>query len=145
MRSFKSMVRSRVSRRGSSSSGVGGRTMLANSPLASCPSHQGPNQHLPIYPIGLGAPVPAVHRNRRGLDNMAFDSVFDKQPVNPESVQAGLLNNRDRDRCTGSLCRRRLKTVQKLKKRFAVASDNNMLRKLLASRSTSPKFLLSKL
>jgi hypothetical protein len=81
---------------------VGGRSHhAANSPLASCPSHQGPNQHLPIDPIGLGASVTAVHSDRRGIDNMAFDSVFDKQPVNPESVQASLLNNRDRDRRAG--------------------------------------------
>ena len=58
-------------------------------------------QRLAIDAVGLGTAVTTVHRDRSGVDNVALDSVLDEQPMKPESVKPGLLNDSYRDRRAG--------------------------------------------
>lgn len=73
----------------------------ANLPFASCPGHECAQQRLAIDAVGLGTAVTTVHRDRSGVDNVALDSVLDEQPMKPESVKPGLLNDSYRDRRAG--------------------------------------------
>ena len=46
--------------------------------------------------VGLGAPLPPRHGDRRRIDDAALDALGLEQPVQPEAVPAGLLDDHDR-------------------------------------------------
>jgi hypothetical protein len=65
--------------------------------FATLPSEQRPQQRFAINRISLGAPSPSRDRNRCRVDSVALDLVRLQQPMHPEPIQAGLVNNADFD------------------------------------------------
>ncbi len=63
---------------------------------------QSADESLSIDPVGLCAPTAARSRNRGWIDNVAFNAVALKSPMDPEAIQPRLLNSDDLNR-TGLL------------------------------------------
>src|SRR4051812_30075607 len=72
--------------------------------LAALEGHQGAYQGLAIDPVGLRPPPPARGQDRGGIDHVALDPFGLQHPVDPEAVQAGLLDNNDRKVPAGPRC-----------------------------------------
>jgi hypothetical protein len=73
----------------------------ANARLTSPPGKQRSQQSFPINDVGLRATLPPGHRDRRGIYDMVLDLVRLKQPMHPEPVEAGLLDDGDPNRTSG--------------------------------------------
>src|ERR1700678_1373695 len=64
----------------------------ANTWLTALERHECAQQRLAVYRVGLGAAVPSWHGDRRGLDDVAFDLVRLQHTMDPEAIEAGLLD-----------------------------------------------------
>jgi hypothetical protein len=69
--------------------------------FAPLPGHECAHQRLAIDPIRLGPAVPARHRDRGRVHDVAFDSLRDQRAVDPEPVQPGLLDHDHGDNLAG--------------------------------------------
>src|ERR1700761_3700778 len=75
------------------------------------------------------------NRDRGRLDDMALDPVLDKQAMNPKPVQSGLLNDHNLHRDAAALLGLRLQARKKDEQRSAGTAGNDMLGKLLLTRT----------
>src|ERR1700704_2074461 len=113
-RSVISTLRSRQRRRRSSSSGVGALTIAhtrgsprfyarsartrASPPILSVfARRRPPTQRTPVVPVGLPPPAPTGCRYRGRIDDVAFDPFILQHAIDPESVEASLLNDDERE------------------------------------------------
>jgi len=67
----------------------------ADARLAALERQQRPQQSLAVEPVGLGAAAAAGGGDRRRVDDVAFDALALQQAVQPEAVEAGLLDRDD--------------------------------------------------
>ena len=70
------------------------------------------NQCLAVDPVSLRPPTPTRCRNRGRIDDMAFDPFILQHAIDPESVEASLLNDDERE----DLPRPRPRFLPKLRK-----------------------------
>ncbi len=70
----------------------------ADPALAARPRHQRAQQRLDIEAIGLAPPLAPVDRDRGRIHNVALKAVGLKQAVQPETIEAGLLDHHHPDR-----------------------------------------------
>src|SRR5689334_23776612 len=63
--------------------------------LAPLVGQQGANQGFAIDLVRLRPPTPTGRRDRGGIDDMALDPLFLKDPVDPEPVQPRFLDDDD--------------------------------------------------
>ena len=68
----------------------------ANPRFAALVGQKRPQQRLTIDLVCFGPSTPAWRRNRGGIDHVALNPFSFQNPVDPEPVKAGLLNDDDR-------------------------------------------------
>ena len=87
-RSATSVLRSRLRRRRSSSSGVGGDGHGADTRLTALEREQRAQQRLSVEPVGFGvAPTPR-RGDRRRINHVALDAFSLQQAMQPEAVES---------------------------------------------------------
>src|SRR5215208_7967738 len=108
----------------------------ANPPLAACPGHERAQEHLAIDHIRLGPTMSPINCDRGRVDNMALDLVGLEQAMEPEAVEARLLDDNHLDRHATPPLSSCPQPAKKIEQRATVAADHHMLRQLLAAGCT---------
>jgi hypothetical protein len=86
-----------------------------------------PNQRLAIDPIGLRAPIPTRRRDRGRIDDMAFDPFLLKHAMDPEAVEACLLDDDERKALPGAHSRLLLELRKTSQQPGHIATAHRML------------------
>src|SRR4051794_5631961 len=105
----------------------------ADAPLAARPGHQRAHELLAVDRVGLGPAMPPVDRDRGRIDDVALDPVGLEQAMQPEAVEARLLDDDHPDRHAGPPLRRRPQPGEQVEQRATVAAAHRMLGQLLAA------------
>src|ERR1700754_5082085 len=132
MRSAIKVRRSRHSLRRSSSSGEGATTIAQDPWLTAFVRQKRPQQCLAIQPVRLGPPAPARCRNRGRVDHVALDPLLLQHAVDPEPIQARLLDRNHRIVLAGSRLRLAFEVCKQLEKLRSIASRDAVFGHLLA-------------
>src|SRR4051794_37362885 len=69
----------------------------ADAGLAPLVRQQRPDQHLAVDPVGLRPAMPALDRDRGGIDDVALDALLVQCAVDPEAIEPGLSDDDDRE------------------------------------------------
>ena len=104
---------------------------LRRAPIFRAFSEPAADQRLPIDPVGRRSAPAARGQNRRGIDNVAFDSFALQNAVDPEAVQSGLLDGDDGKVPPRPPSRFLLELGQPHEQARHIAGPNRMLRHLL--------------
>lgn len=96
----------------------------ADLPLPARPDHERAQEEFAIDRIGIGAPMPTVHRDGGRVHDVALDPAGGQHTVDPEPAEPCLLDRHDRNRLTmafGRQGRRRVSTWISVSAAHAVA------------------------
>src|SRR4029077_7155609 len=130
-RSAISTLRSRQRRRRSSSSGVGTFTIAHTRGSPRLYASNARSRASPSI-LSVLAPPSARRRDRRRIDDMAFDAFALQHPMKPEAVETRFLNDDARKGFSGPLRRLPLELRKARQQRRDVPGSHGMLRHFLA-------------
>ena len=100
--------------------------------LATLVGQQGAHERLAVDPVGLGAPPASRGGDRGGIDDVALDAFLLERAVQPEAVQAGLLDGHERKDRAGARQGPVPKSREALEQTDEVATAHAVARHLLA-------------
>src|SRR4029077_11065820 len=92
------------------------------------PCQQRPQKCLAVDRIRLGSPPAPRHCDGRWIDNMTFNAVCLKQPVDPKAVQSSFLDHHNLHRTPRQLLSPRPHALQQTEQRATIAARCRILR-----------------